>query len=61
MTLLAVARQGLLSLGFFMQEYWGGLLFSPPRDLPDPGVESMFPVLPASQADSLPAKPSGKP
>ena len=44
-----------------MQEYWGGLLFSPPRDLPDPGVESMSPVLPASQADSLPAKPSGKP
>ena len=44
-----------------MQEYWGGLLFSPPGDLPDSGVERMSPVLPALQVDSLPAKPSGKP
>ena len=59
--LWAVAHQGPLSLGFFMQEYWSGLLSSPPGDLPDPGVEHMSPVLPALQADSLPAKPSGKP
>ena len=56
-----MAHQGPLSLGFFMQEYWSGLLSSPPGDLPDPGVEHMSSVLPALQADSLPAKPSGKP
>ena len=33
------ARQGSLSVGFFRQEYWSGLPFSPPGDLPDPGIE----------------------
>ena len=35
----------------FRQEYWSGLPFPPPGDLPDPGINSMSPAL---QADSLP-------
>ena len=37
-------------MGFLRQEYWSGLLFSSPGDLPDTGVK---PVSPALQADSL--------
>ena len=33
------ARQALLSMGFFRQEYWSGLPCPPPGDLPDPGIE----------------------
>ena len=47
-----VARQALPSLGFSRQEYWSGLPFPPPGDLPDPGIE---PGSPALQADSLPS------
>ena len=43
-------------MGFSRQEYWGGLPFPPPGDLPNPG-----PGPPALQADSLPIKPQGKP
>ena len=45
-------------MGFFRQEYWSGLPFPPPEDLPDPGIE---PWTPAMQADSLPFEPPGKP
>ena len=31
---------GSLSIGFSRQEYWSGLPFPPPGDLPDPGIES---------------------
>ena len=31
--------QAPLSMGFSSEEYWGALLFPPPRDLPDPGIE----------------------
>ena len=34
--------------GIFWQEYYSGLPFLTPRDLPDPGIESMFLVSPAS-------------
>ena len=34
-----VARQAPLSIGFSGQECWSELLFSPPGDLPDPGIE----------------------
>ena len=37
------ASQGLLSMGFPSQEYWGGLSSPSPRDLPDPGIEPMSP------------------
>ena len=38
-------------MGFLRQEYWSGLPFPTPGDLPDPGVE---PVSPALHADSSP-------
>ena len=38
-TLWTVAHQGPLSLEFSRQEYWSGLPFRPPGDLPDPGME----------------------
>ena len=38
-------------------EYWSGLLFSSPGDLPNPGIE---PRSPALQVDSSPAEPQGK-
>ena len=34
-----VARQAPLSIGFSRQEYWSGLPFPSPGDLPDPGIE----------------------
>ena len=40
-----VACQAPLSMGFPRQEYWSGLPFSSPGDLPDPGIEPMSPVL----------------
>ena len=45
-------------MGFSSQEYWTGLLFPPPGDLPDSGIK---PTSPALQADSLPSDPPGKP
>ena len=53
-----VACQAPLSTGFSWQEYWSGLPFFSPGDLPDPGIE---PRSPALQADSLPSEPPGKP
>ena len=44
-TLCAVALQAPLSMGFSRQEYWSGLPFSPPEDLPHPGIEPMSPAL----------------
>ena len=52
-TLLTVTCQGPLSIEFYKQEYWNGLLFPPPGDLPHPGIEPACPVSPALQADSL--------
>ena len=34
-----VACQASLSIGFSRQEYWNGLPFPSPEDLPDPGIE----------------------
>ena len=31
-------------MGFFRQEYWNGLPFSPPGDLPLPGIEPVHPA-----------------
>ena len=56
MTLGTVACQGL-SMGLFqarIQEYWSGLLFPPPRNLPDPWIETESPASHALQVDSLP-------
>ena len=48
-------------MGFFGQEYWGGLPFPPPGDLPIPGIKLVSPVSPALQADSLLSESPGKP
>ena len=53
-----VAYQAPPTMGFSRQEYWSGLPFPSPGDLPDPGIE---PGSPALQADSLPSEPPGKP
>ena len=45
-------------MGFSRQEYWSGLPFPSPGDLPDPGIK---PRSPALQADSLPTELWGKP
>ena len=58
MTPWTVAYQAPLSMGYSRQEYWSGLTFPSPGDLPDSGIE---PGSPALQADSLPAEPPGKP
>ena len=42
-----VAHQGPLSMGFPRQEYWSGLLFPSPGDLPNPGMEPLSLVSPA--------------
>ena len=53
-----VARQTPLSMGFPRQEYWSGLPFPSPGDLPDPGIK---PVSPALQADSFSPRCQGSP
>ena len=58
MTPWTVARQAPLSMGFPRQEYWIGLPFSSPGDLPNPSIKPRSPTL---QADSLSAEPPGKP
>ena len=45
------------SVGFSRQEYWSGLPFPSPGDLPNPGIE---PGTPALQANALPTEPLGK-
>jgi len=52
-----VAHQAPLSMGFSRQEYWSGLPFPSPGDLPNPGIK---PGSLALQADVLPSKPPGK-
>ena len=53
-----VAYQAPLSMVFSRQEYWSGLPFPSPGDLPDPGIELRSATL---QADSLPSEQPGKP
>ena len=52
------SHQPPLSMKFSRQEYWNGLPFSSPGDLPNPGIEPRSPVL---QADSLLAESQRKP
>ena len=53
-----VAHQAPPSMGFSRQEYWSGLPFPSPGDLPDPGIE---PRSPALQVDALTSEPPVKP
>ena len=52
-----VAYQAPPPMGFSRQEYWSGLSFPFPGDLPDPRME---PGSPALQTDALPSEPPGK-
>ena len=52
-----VAYQAPPSVGFSRQEYWSGLPFPSPGDLPSPGIE---PGSPALQVDALSSEPPGK-
>ena len=49
-----IALQAPLSMEFSTHEYWNGLPFHSPGDLPDPGIKLGSPAL---QIDSLPSKP----
>ena len=53
-----VAHQTPPSVEFSRQEYWSGLPFPSPEDLPDPGIKYRSPML---QADSLLSESPGKP
>ena len=53
-----VAYKAPLSMGFSRKEYWSGLPFPSPGDLPDPGIKPGSSTL---QADALPSEPPGKP
>ena len=53
-----VAHQAPPSMGFSRQEYWSGVPFPSPEDLPNPGIEPRSPEL---QADALTSEPPGKP
>ena len=57
-----VAHQAPLSMGFSRPKYWSGLPFPPPRDLPNPGIEPVFPGhLLHWQVDSSPLSHQGSP
>ena len=56
-TLQKVACQTPLSMGFSRQEYWSGLPYPPPADLPDPGIKPTSLISPAFSASS--GKPDG--
>ena len=50
-----VAHQAPPSMGFSKQDYWSGLPFPSPGDLPNPRIK------PALQAEALTSEPPGKP
>ena len=52
-----VAYQAPQSMEFSRQEYWSGLPFPSPGDIPEPGIE---PRSPTFQADALTSEPPGK-
>ena len=51
-------HQAPQSMGFSRQEYWSGLPFPSPGNLPDPGIKPRSPTL---STDALPSEPPGKP
>ena len=54
-----VTHQASLSMGFSRQEYWSGLPFPPPEDLPDPGIKLSSHV--SCIGRCVPLAPPGKP
>ena len=61
MTPWAVARQAPLSVEFSRQEYWSGLPFPIPGDLPDPGTKLETPESTALAGGFFIVEPPGKP
>ena len=55
------AYQAPLSMEFFRQEYWGGLPFPSPGDLPDPGFKPESFASPALVGSFFTTEPPGKP
>ena len=53
-----VAHQPPVSMGFPREDYWSGLPFPSPGDLPEPGIETTSPAL---QEDSFTTELPGKP
>ena len=60
-TLWTAAHQAPLCMGFSRQEYWNGLPFPPPGDLPDPGIEPASLVSPALVGGFFTTESLGKP
>ena len=54
---MTIAHNASRSTGFSRHEYWSGLPFPSPGDLPDPGIEPRSPSL---EADALTSEPPGK-
>ena len=59
-TLWTIACQAPLSTGFFRQEYWSGLPFTTPGDLPDAGNKPTCHVSPALAGRIFATVPLGK-
>ena len=55
-----VARQAPLLMEFSRQEYWSGLPFPSPGDLPNPGIKPMFLASPALAGEFFTTEPPGK-
>ena len=60
-TLWAIAHQTPVSMGFPRQEYWSGLPFPSPSDLPDPRMEHTSPESPLVVHKFFTTMPPGKP
>ena len=60
-TTWTVVYQAPLSMGFSRQEYWSGLPFPSPGDLPDPGIEPMSLTCPALAGGFFTTEPPGRP
>ena len=60
MTPGTVTHQAPLSTGFLRQEYWNGLLFPPPGDLPSSGIEPTSLASPAMTGGFFTTAPPGK-
>ena len=56
-----IARQDALSMEFYRKDYWSGLPFPTPGNIPNPGVEPMSLVSPALAGEFLTPEPPGKP
>ena len=57
-TLWTVALWASLSMGFSQQEYWSGLPFALPRDLPSPGIQPILSIAGGLYISEPPEKPN---